>query len=86
MKTVYQACDNAIFELRGEAIEHELELFEAWLDALLDGHAQTTLADVVRHFNDSHHLTCEGDEHHMTPYDRLKEALRTYWEDTLILV
>jgi hypothetical protein len=83
MKTVYQACDGETFVSRGEAAEHEAELFDSWLDSLLDGRAQTSLTDVVHHFNSSHHLTCEGDEHHMTPWDRLKEALRTYWEDEL---
>ena len=79
MKTVYQACDNEIFELREEATEHELQLFEAWLDALFAGHAhQTSLTDVVRHFKNSHHL--------MTLWERLKEALRVYWDDKLSLV
>jgi hypothetical protein len=83
MKTVYQACDGEIFEDRAEASAHENWLFDFWLNNLLEGHPEPTLSAVVRHFNDSHYLTCEGDEHHMTPWDRLKEALGEYWEDTV---
>ena len=84
MKIVYQACDGETFELPGEAVEHEDELFESWLANLIDRGSEPTLATVVRHFSESHHLTCEGDEHHMSPWDRLKESLRIYWGDEII--
>ena len=86
MKTVYQACDGKLFELRGEATEHEDELFDSWLNSLTsDGRPNPfnpPLSAVVHHFSDSHHLTCEGDNH-MTPWDRLKESLRMYWDDII---
>ena len=70
------------YNKRVAATVHEEGLFDSWLNNLIEGGPKPTLATVVRHFSESHHLTCEGDEHHMTPWDRLKESLRTYWEDT----
>ena len=83
MKTVYQACDGKTFEDRAKAIDHETGLFESWLEGLIEGRPAPSLSTVVCHFNDSHYLTYEGDEHHMTPWDRLKESLQMYWEDAI---
>jgi hypothetical protein len=81
MKTVYQACDGEIFEDRATAVVHENELFDAWLDNLIEGEPEPTLSTVVHHFNYSPDLTC--DNYYGTPWDLLKASLRMYWEGTL---
>ena len=84
MKTIYQACDGEIFECQAEAVDHENGLFDDWLEVLLSGHPEPTLSTVVRHFNDSHHLTRAGNDYHGTPWNILKESLKTYWEDAIL--
>ena len=90
MKNIYQACDGRTFEIREDAMRYEDGLFDSWVQALIDAPSphehrpEPSLTTVVRHFSASHYLTCEGDEHHMTPWDRLKESLRLYWEDKII--
>jgi hypothetical protein len=79
MKTVYQACDGEIFGDRSEAVDYENELFDAWLDAVIEGRTQTKLSDVVCHFNDSPELSGNSEEHYGTPGDVLKSVLKTYW-------
>ena len=81
MKPVYQAYDGEIFEDRNQAVDYENELFDAWLDNLLESEPEPTLSDVVRHFNNSPRLTCEAEEYYGTPWDMLKTSLKTYWED-----
>jgi hypothetical protein len=82
VKTVYQACDGEIFEDRADAVNHEDSMFDSWLDELLDGRNGLTLYTVVRHFNESEHLTCkESNEFYGTPFDMLKAALQLYWKD-----
>jgi len=86
MKTVYQTCDGEIFEDRADAFNHEEEMFESWLSTLLEGDngqypSLPTVSAVVRHFNNSHHLTCSLDEFRGTHWEMLKYSLRTYWED-----
>ena len=87
MNTAYQACDGKTFEIREDAMHYEDRLFDSWVQALTsDGHPNPfnpSLAMLVRHFKDSHHLTCEGGEYHITPWDRLKESLREYWDDAM---
>ncbi len=81
MKTIYQACDGKIFEDLAKAVDHEHALFDAWLDAVITGHIDTNLSDVVCYFNDSPELSGNSeDEYHRTPWDVLRDALKTYWE------
>jgi len=85
METVYQACDGDTFECRAAAVEHETELFEDWLEALMSGRGGRPgppLSTVVRHFNDSPELSCEADSFYGSPLDRLKTSLREYWDGT----
>jgi hypothetical protein len=82
MKTIFQTCDNEIFEDRTAAVNHEDELFEAWLHLLIGGNAKPPLRDLVQHFNDSPKLTCDiQDEFYGTPWEVLKVMLRIYWDD-----
>lgn len=85
MKTIYQACDGTIFEDQVKAVEHETELFEAWLKGLLSSRLHLPdppLSKMLRHFNDSPDLSCEADSYYGTSLDRLKASLREYWDDT----
>jgi hypothetical protein len=80
MKTVYQTCDGETFENQNTALDHEAELFDDWVEALLSGDIQGKLSDMIRHFDDSADLTCKEENFYGTPYDMLKESLRMYWE------
>lgn len=81
MKTTYLTCDNKSFDDQANASNHEDELFEAWLEALIYGHVLPSLADLVRHFSESPGLTGDATEYYGSPWEVLKEMLRAYWDE-----